>query len=114
MWLESWEKKNVTSTQAAVVKGTVAAVFVAATLAWAIPFGNLPKNQYNLAHPFFVLLPITTYCLLVGGAYCTASLGRCERAPGRAPPTPLPGCEVRLPLTPLTPTACCPLYSSGT
>ena len=31
---------------------------------WAWPFGNLPKTQYNLGHPFFVLFPIVTYIFL--------------------------------------------------
>jgi hypothetical protein len=65
MWLESWEKKNVSSRHAALVKGVVSVALVIATLLWAVPFAALPKNQYNLAHPFFVILPITTYCLLV-------------------------------------------------
>jgi hypothetical protein len=65
MWLESWEKKSVSAAHATMVKGTVAVALIAATLMWAVPFGNLPKNQYNLAHPFFVILPITTYCLVV-------------------------------------------------
>ena len=80
-WLESWEKKNISTMQAAVVKGAVCLALVAATLLWAVPFAALPKNQYNLAHPFFVILPITTYCLLVRtrpAARCYIT-GRVER-----------------------------------
>jgi hypothetical protein len=63
-WLEAWEKSSVPSWASAVVKTIVAGTLVVATLMWAVPFGNLPKTQYNLAHPFFVLLPITTYIVL--------------------------------------------------